>query len=249
MKLWILLENNPALLQRGWLPPEKLCPELAGLRAEHQRLLTVVREETAAAHAIKKQFEAEDAERGERLSQAFRGNGDPGPDDRQPEEQRSTELADATLRVEAATDAGAVPHSEAQPVACRGSLVRVEPREGNGEIVSVRMARIGSARLSVLGTRAGTTRTIQPISRNVNASVPRQRTRPVRYAMLPTPRAPSRILPAVALSSADTIRRTAMPPAAAATPPLTIRTSKLLEAGRASGLARNPSTAIAMNNT
>src|SRR5215216_98906 len=105
MKRWILLENNPALFRPGWLPPDEFCPELAHLRAEHERLLAVVRDETAAASAIRKQYEAEDAERSERLSHAFRSNGDPGPDDRQPEEQRHTEFADATLRVEAATDA------------------------------------------------------------------------------------------------------------------------------------------------
>ena len=106
MKRWILLENNPALLQPGWLPPEGVCPELAAFRAEHERLLAAVRAESAAAHEIRKRHELEEAERADRLTAAFLTNGgDPGTDTRQTEQERYAELADAGLRVEAATDA------------------------------------------------------------------------------------------------------------------------------------------------
>lgn len=105
MKRWLLLENCPALLQRTWMPPPDIAPELAPLRGEHQRLLAVIATESAALSAVRRRHETEDESRGMALKASFLSGGEPGEDGRATEEERSTELADAELRVEAAHDA------------------------------------------------------------------------------------------------------------------------------------------------
>jgi hypothetical protein len=105
MKRWLLIENSPALSQQGWLPSADAWPELAHLREKHERLLALVREETLAANEVRKRHEAEDASRGETMKAAFLDGGDFDADGRTPAEERDTELAEATLRAEAATDA------------------------------------------------------------------------------------------------------------------------------------------------
>lgn len=105
VKRWFLLENNTALRQPGWLPPPAVWPELAPLRAEHERLLAVAHEEAAALMELRKQHEGEDEDRAVAIKAAFLSGGDPGKDGRQTEDERKTDLADAKLRVEAATDA------------------------------------------------------------------------------------------------------------------------------------------------
>src|SRR5215218_2861731 len=104
MKRWLLLENNPALSQPGWLPPPEAWPELAPLRAEHERLLAVARQESAALSELRKRHEAEDAARGETMTAAFLAGSDPAVAGASAQ-ARDSELAEAHLRVEAATDA------------------------------------------------------------------------------------------------------------------------------------------------
>src|SRR5215217_5652980 len=98
--------RNPALRSPEWFPPEDTWPELAHLRKEHQRLLAVVSAEGRALRGVREQHEAEDAARGDALKASFLTNGDaPGEDDRQTEEYRQSDLADALLRLEAANGA------------------------------------------------------------------------------------------------------------------------------------------------
>jgi hypothetical protein len=106
MKRWLLLENEPALRADNFFPPENVWPELGHLRTEHERLLALVRTEQAAYRQLHDRYEAEDDARGENLKASFLTNGDaPGEDGRETEEYRRTDLEDARLRAEAATDA------------------------------------------------------------------------------------------------------------------------------------------------
>lgn len=106
MKRWLLLENYPAVRSGDFFPPENAWPELAHLREEHQRLMAVVSTEGHALREVQNRHEAEDAARGEALTASFLTNGDaPGEDGRETEEYRTSDLEDARLRVEAATDA------------------------------------------------------------------------------------------------------------------------------------------------
>jgi hypothetical protein len=105
MKQWLLLENNPALLRHDFFPPPDVWPELAPLRAEHERLLTVASSERHAYAEAQRKHEAEDAARGTELTAAFLAGGIPGDDARPSEETRTDELADARLRAESAYDA------------------------------------------------------------------------------------------------------------------------------------------------
>lgn len=105
MKRWLLLENYPALRSGDFFPPEGVWPELAHLHTEHQRLLAVRSAEWRALQEVENRHEAEDAARGEALKASFLNGDEPGEDGRELEEARHTDLADARLRVEAATDA------------------------------------------------------------------------------------------------------------------------------------------------
>ena len=101
-KFWT---DNLALKSADWLPPADVWPELAELRAEHERLLAVVSQEGRAAWEIEKRYEEEDAARDEALREAFRTGKDAGADTREAEEERRTALADALLAAGAAQDA------------------------------------------------------------------------------------------------------------------------------------------------
>jgi hypothetical protein len=97
--------NNPALRGESFFPPEDVWPEVAHFRKEHQRLLGVVQIEAAALGELLKRHEAEDATHGDALRESFLANGKPPEDEREAEGVRATELADAKLRVDAATEA------------------------------------------------------------------------------------------------------------------------------------------------
>src|SRR5438876_42978 len=60
MPRFLLLENYPALMMRDWLPPEEEWPELAELRAEHERLLDACDGAIAGATATNAGFREED---------------------------------------------------------------------------------------------------------------------------------------------------------------------------------------------
>jgi hypothetical protein len=105
MKRWTLLENNTALLSPGWLPPGGDWPELADLRAEHERLLVASVEASRAVAEVKRRHEAEDEQRGEAIKQAVLAGEDPAATNGTAADERSAERAEAMLRYEAATDA------------------------------------------------------------------------------------------------------------------------------------------------
>jgi hypothetical protein len=105
VKRWLLLENNPTLLRHDWLPPADVWPELANMRREHERLLALREQEARALREIEERYETEDAARATELKASYLAGGNPADDGRQTEEERNTELVDARLRVEAATDA------------------------------------------------------------------------------------------------------------------------------------------------
>jgi hypothetical protein len=105
MKQWLLLQNNPTLLRPDWLPPADVWPELAPMRREHERLLAQREQEIQTLREVERRFEAEDAARSVELKASYLTGGEPSEDGRGTEEARNTELADARLRVEAATDA------------------------------------------------------------------------------------------------------------------------------------------------
>ena len=105
MRRWLLLENDPALRSADFFPPEDVWPELAHLRKEHERLLAVARTEQTAYQQLRERYEAEDEVRTVNLKAAFLAGGNPDEDDRETEEYRHSDLEDARLRAEAATDA------------------------------------------------------------------------------------------------------------------------------------------------
>lgn len=100
-----VLEDNPALLKPNWLPPADDWPELAELRAEHERLLTARAEAWAAAQEVVGRHRAEDEARGEAMKVAVRENREPEEVVLTPPEQREAERSEALQRWEATTEA------------------------------------------------------------------------------------------------------------------------------------------------
>jgi hypothetical protein len=105
LKRFLLLENNPALGNPGWLPPPAAWPELAKLHVEHQRLLAARHAEWEAWRDLPDRYEAEDEAHHNALKSSFLSGSSIPDDERDYEEARNTEVADALLRLEAATDA------------------------------------------------------------------------------------------------------------------------------------------------
>src|SRR5262245_11820184 len=68
----IMLENYPALLQRDWLPSEEEWPELADLRAEHERLLDGCEAALATASEANAEFSAEKEAQHDEMQSALR---------------------------------------------------------------------------------------------------------------------------------------------------------------------------------
>jgi hypothetical protein len=56
---WEFLFKNPAVVDPGWLPPQGEVPELADLRADHDRLLAARAETGQAAFALRQRREHE----------------------------------------------------------------------------------------------------------------------------------------------------------------------------------------------
>jgi hypothetical protein len=138
-------------------------------------------------------------------------------------------------------------HVTIQPVAGVACLVRAESAERGDEIVRAKMASIGSARLSVLGTRAGITRRSHPMTRRTNPSVPRQNNVPLTYERLPPNSAINRTYAVVVWSTSLLSNKIARPPTEAATPPVTMRRKIFVYSGQRSGLARNANNVMMMN--
>lgn len=96
------LEDNPAVVGADWFPPGEDCPELADLRAEHERLTALAAGELAAAGDVRRTRDRELEARRASHERAFLG---------EKQEQTPTvtvgedAVADAAARADAARDA------------------------------------------------------------------------------------------------------------------------------------------------
>lgn len=100
---WPVLEDNPVLTNRGWLPPAEECPELADLRAEHERLLAARAEALETVSALIRQQEDEEQTRGRAMTDAMLA-GESEPKNIKPK-VTDEDLKEARLRFEATSDA------------------------------------------------------------------------------------------------------------------------------------------------
>lgn len=72
-----LLLEGAAYTRPGWLPAADDCPELAGLRDEHHRLLGVVESKLAELQSLIRSAESAETERGAALQDAILAGRDP----------------------------------------------------------------------------------------------------------------------------------------------------------------------------
>jgi hypothetical protein len=73
---WQFLFLNPAVVAPCWLPPAAEVPDLADLRAEHERLLAARRDAAEESRALRSQYEAELESRRAAHERAFLGEAD-----------------------------------------------------------------------------------------------------------------------------------------------------------------------------
>jgi hypothetical protein len=103
MRRYRFLEDNPAVVRQGWLPPASEVPELGDLRADHDRLTDAVAQTGAEAMALRGQRAAEVEARRAAQEQSFLGG---EAAEALPElTVTDAELAEAAIRAEAARDA------------------------------------------------------------------------------------------------------------------------------------------------
>lgn len=100
-----LLNENPALRREGWLPPDAVLPDLDGKRAEHQRLLEVVRELNDALVELGARHRAEDEAAVAATREAILAGNDPVLVPTPDKELQAAESAEAQMRHAAATEA------------------------------------------------------------------------------------------------------------------------------------------------
>lgn len=100
-----LLENNPALSKKNWLPSTTDWPELADRREQHERLLLAVEEAQAQALAVHRRHEAAEKAHAEELQQAFLEGREPNVPDVLAPDVRNAEKADAERVTKAAVAA------------------------------------------------------------------------------------------------------------------------------------------------
>jgi hypothetical protein len=102
MRRYQFLEDNPAAADGGLFPPEEECPQLADLRAEHERLTVAVGDELKAAGELRRRRDDEtEARRAAHEAEFLDGDLSSLPEYTVDEE----DVADATVRAEAARDA------------------------------------------------------------------------------------------------------------------------------------------------
>ena len=99
---WRFLYENPALKRPGWLPPAAEVPELADLRAEHERLRVVESGALDDYRALQARRDAEEEARRAAQESEFLGR---GPAELAPITVTDDDIADARVRAEAARDA------------------------------------------------------------------------------------------------------------------------------------------------
>ena len=105
MKRWLLLENEQALLNFGWLPPAEDAPGLAELRAEHERLLAARQDAFDNSVAVQQRYLDEDEARAEELRKAILEGREPEANETTPPEEREDNLREGRLQAGAANDA------------------------------------------------------------------------------------------------------------------------------------------------
>jgi hypothetical protein len=94
--------DAPALATAGWLPPDTGWETMDDLRAEHTRILGVVREITDERSTATRRYEAEDKAADEALYNGFREGADAKPVEQTPDDERRATLADLDKRFEMA---------------------------------------------------------------------------------------------------------------------------------------------------
>jgi hypothetical protein len=103
IRSWRFLEDNPAVCDPGWLPPEEDCGELADLRPEHHRLLAARADALNTLGEVRRQHREQQEARGQALTDALlTGKREPAPAKTKVTEQ---DIEQAQLRFEAASDA------------------------------------------------------------------------------------------------------------------------------------------------
>src|SRR4051794_4224475 len=105
VRRWRYLEDNPATMNPGWIPPAAECPELAELRAEHERLLAGSHEALKALSELKGRAESEKERRGDALLGAILAGGSATETEFPEPAVTEEQLAEALQRAEVARDA------------------------------------------------------------------------------------------------------------------------------------------------
>jgi hypothetical protein len=105
VRRWRFLEDNPATTNPGWFPSAVDCPELAELRAKHERLLLGFHEALKALGDLKSRAESEKERQGKSLLDAILAGGSPTTTPLPEPSVTEEELAEAGQRAEVARDA------------------------------------------------------------------------------------------------------------------------------------------------
>lgn len=104
MRRYRFLEDNPGVMRQGWLPPASEVPELADLRADHDRLIDAVAQTRKDAMALSHQRTAEVEARRAAQERSFLG-GSESSEELPGLTVSDHEIAEAIIRTEAAKDA------------------------------------------------------------------------------------------------------------------------------------------------
>jgi hypothetical protein len=134
VRRWRFLEDNPATTNPGWFPSAVDCPELAELRAEHERLLTGFYEALKASGELRSRADAEIEQRGDVLMDAILAGGNPTTTPLPEPSVTKEELAEAGQRAEVARDAlQAFAEDAVQSVRAQAGAIRRGIAEGMRE--------------------------------------------------------------------------------------------------------------------
>ncbi len=162
---WRFLVDNPALKSAHWLPPAADVPELADLRAEHERLRALEAETVADFMALQAQRDREEEARRAAQEQEFLGRKKKG--ELPPITVGDEQLLDAKVRAEAAKDAiqtfarGAIGQIRERADGLREGLEKIEAEAAAKEQeAEVLMAEADRLKLGTLRLRAWLERTI-----------------------------------------------------------------------------------------
>jgi hypothetical protein len=102
---WRFLEDEPAVSYAGFFPPADNYPELAHLRAEHERLLAAVSDAQAHASELHRRASAEQDARADAMRDAVLSGGKPGDAELAARTVTDEQIAEAHLAADAAREA------------------------------------------------------------------------------------------------------------------------------------------------